>query len=253
MAEWHDQDARTILAIDVGATTIKYCPVDQEGRLLETPRRRPTPYPCTPARLVEAIVARIEETDWHRVGVGFPGEFADGHVVRPGNLSRPGGVTTDVDPQLAAEWIGFPLQSALCQATGRDVRVVNDATLAALGCCEGHGVEVVVALGTGVGLAMERDGVAQRVRDVGAAPFRDGRTYDQTLGEKARSEDPDRWYELLEEALRGFAEEFSATRLHLAGGNAKRVAPGRLSNLPCPVEVHGNEAPLHGAARLFYR
>ncbi len=252
MAEQHDQGALTVLAVDVGATTIKYCPVDQAGHLLESPKRRPTPYPCTPGRLVEAIEARIEETDWHRVGVGFPGEFTDGHVVRPGNLSRPGGVTTDVDPELAAEWIGFPLEDRLRQVSGRDVRVVNDATLAAMGCCAGRGVEVVVTLGTGVGLAMERDGQLVKVRDVGAAAFLDSHTYDQTLGERARSEDPDGWYENLETALRGFAEEFGATMIHLAGGNAKRVAPGRFTKVPCPVEVHGNDAPLHGAARLFY-
>jgi polyphosphate glucokinase len=251
MAVWVHQDEQTILGIDVGATTIKYCPVDVAGQLLDAPKRRPTPYPCTPARLVEALAARVEETDWPRVGVGFPGEFADGHVVRPGNLARPGGVTTDVDPELAAQWSGFALQDALIEATHRDVRVVNDATLAALGCCEGHGVEVVVTLGTGVGLAMERDGRLERVRDVGAAIFRDGRTYDQVLGERARSEDPDRWYELLEEALRGFALEFGATSLHLAGGNAKRVTPGRFTTIPCEVTAHGNEAPLRGAARLF--
>ena len=251
MAVWVHQDENTILAIDVGATTIKYCPVDQTGQLLDAPKRRPTPYPCSPARLVEALAARVEETDWHRVGVGFPGEFADGHVIKPGNLARPGGVTTEVDPQLAAEWADFALQDALIQATRRNVRVVNDATLAALGCCEGHGVEVVVALGTGVGLALERDGQLERVRDVGAAIFRDGRTYDQLLGERARSEDPDRWYELLEGALRGFALEFAATQLHLAGGNAKRVAPARFTTVPCEVTAHGNEAPLRGASHLF--
>lgn len=252
MTVWRHQDEETILAIDVGATTIKYCPVDDEGRLLETPRRRPTPYPCTPTRLVESLVARVAESPWRRVGVGFPGEFADGHVVAPGNLARPGGVSTEVDPALAAEWTGFALEDALREATGRDVRVVNDATLAALGCCEGRGVEVVVTLGTGVGLAMERDGELVRVRDVGAAPFVDGRTYDQVLGERARSEDPDRWFERLEVALRGFAQEFSATALHLAGGNAKRVSPAKFTTIPCPVTANGNEAPLRGAARLFY-
>jgi polyphosphate glucokinase len=251
VAQRREGSSRTVLAIDVGATSIKSCAVDQDGQFVDTPKRRPTPYPCSPGRLVEALVSRIEETDWHRVGVGFPGEFADGHVVRPGNLSRPGGVTTEVDPELNREWVGFPLQEVLGQMTGRDVRVVNDATMAALGCCEGHGVEVVVTLGTGVGLAMERDGRLVRVRDVGAAEFRDGRTYDQSLGERARSEDPDRWYELLEEALRGFADEFAATALHLAGGNAKRVTPGRFTTIPCEVIVHGNEAPLRGAARLF--
>jgi polyphosphate glucokinase len=252
MTVWQHQGERTILAIDVGATTVKYCPVDEQGQLLDAPKRRPTPYPCTPVRLVEALTARVEETDWPRVGVGFPGEFADGHVVRPGNLARPGGVTTEVDPELVRGWIGFAFRDALIEATGRDVRVVNDASLAALGCCEGRGVEVVVTLGTGVGLALERDGRLERVRDVGAAEFHDGRTYDQTLGERARSEDPDLWYELVEEALRGFALEFGATAIHLAGGNAKRVAPGRFTTVPCEVTAHGNEAPLRGAARLFY-
>jgi polyphosphate glucokinase len=252
MAVWHDQGAGTILAIDVGATTIKYCPVDLSGQLLDAPKRRPTPYPCTPGRLVETLIARVDETDWHRVGVGFPGEFTEGHVVRPGNLSRPGGVTTDVDPELTSEWVGFPLQDSLRAATGRDVRVVNDATLAALGCCEGHGVEIVVTLGTGVGLAMEREGRIVRVRDVGAAQFHDGRTYDQSLGERARSEDPERWFDQVDEALHGFVTEFTATALHLAGGNARRLAPARFATFPCEVTVHGNEAPLRGAAHLFY-
>ena len=249
---WHRSKAGEVLAIDIGATTIKFCRVDRTGTMLETPKRRSTPYPCTPERLVSLLAARIAEGSNPRVGVGFPGEFADGHVVRPGNLSRPGGVTTEVDPGLAAKWIGFPLEKALRDASGSDVRVVNDARLAALGCCDGHGVELVVTLGTGVGLSMVRDGAAVRVRDVGAAEFLDGRTYDQCLGERARSEDPVAWFALLEKALRGFADEFGAATIHLAGGNAKRVAPEGFSELPFVVKVHGNEAPLQGSAKLFY-
>ena len=41
-----------------------------------------------------------------------------------------GGVTTEVDPGLEAQWRGFALQDELRKATGRDVRIVNDATLA---------------------------------------------------------------------------------------------------------------------------
>jgi polyphosphate glucokinase len=252
MAAPHPDVSREVLAIDVGATSIKSCRVDAEGRLLETPKRRPTPYPCPPSRLEGLLVSRIRRTGCSLVAVGFPGEFADGHVVRPGNLSRPGGVTTEVDPDLAAAWIGFGLQDALREATGRDVRVVNDATLAALGCCAGEGTELVMTLGTGVGLALQREGRLVRVRDVGAAPFLDGRTYDQSLGERARSEDPVRWFALVEEAVRGFVDEFAATTVHLAGGNAKRVSPSRFADLGCAVVVSGNEAPLRGASRLFY-
>jgi polyphosphate glucokinase len=251
MAEGGADVTGAVLAIDVGATSIKSCLVSGVGELLETARRRPTPYPCSPTRLVGVIARRVSQSDCPRVGVGFPGEFADGRVVRPGNLSRPGGPATEVDHALAQQWSAFPLQEVLCHETGREVRVVNDAALAALGCVTGRGVELVVTLGTGVGLALAHDGVPVRVRDVGAAAFVEGRTYDQTLGERARAEDPTRWFEMVGLALRGFVEEFDATAAHLAGGNARRVDPSRLGPIGCPVEVSGNEAPLHGAARLF--
>jgi len=241
-----------VLAIDIGATNIKFCHVDDHGILLEVPRRRPTPYPCTPERLVALLSERIGTSTCPRVGVGFPGEFADGHVVRPGNLSRPGGVATDVDPVLDQQWRGFALQDALTKSSGRDVRVVNDAMLAALGCCDGHGTELVLTLGTGLGLALEHDGAVRKARDVGSAPFVHDRTYDQLLGERARSEDPVQWHVLLEQAINGFAKEFDADVVHLAGGNARRVAPDSFSSSICPVVIHGNEAPLHGAAKLFY-
>ncbi len=171
-----------VLAVDIGATNVKFCHVDIHGDLLETPRRRPTPYPCSPERLIEALDERIEGSECPRVGIGFPGEFIDGHVVRPGNLSRPGGVTTEVDPDLEAQWRGFALQDELCKATGRDVRVVNDATLAALGSIDGHGVELVLTLGTGLGIALAIDGTLRKIRDVGAEVFVRGKTYDQTIG-----------------------------------------------------------------------
>src|ERR1700686_597416 len=135
-----------ILAVDIGATNVKFCHVDIHGEPVEGVRRRPTPYPCSPERLIEALDERIEGSECPRVGIGFPGEFIDGHVVRPGNLSRPGGVTTEADPQLEAQRKGFELPAELRKATGRGLRIVNDSTLAALGSIDGHGVELVLTL-----------------------------------------------------------------------------------------------------------
>ena len=241
-----------ILAIDIGATNIKFCHVDARGELLESIRRKPTPYPCSPERLVELLSERILQSDAQSVGVGFPGEFDNGRVIGPGNLARPGGVTTDVDPVLDRQWRDFALQDALRNATGRDVRVVNDAKLAALGCCEGHGTELVLTLGTGLGLALCVDGQLRKARDVGAEEFEGGSTYDQLLGERSRSIDESKWLHRLEKAIRSFSEEFGATTVHLAGGNARRVAPSAFSDLTCRVVINGNQAPLHGAAKLFY-
>ena len=251
MATTQDLVIEEILAIDIGATSIKSCLVDHEGRLLEARRRRPTPYPCTPERLVALLNDRIARSAVTRVGVGFPGEFTEGRVVHPGNLSRPGGVNSAVDPALARSWEGFELQKVLAAATGRDVRIVNDATLAALGCCGDQGREIVFTLGTGFGLALSVDGEIQKVRDVGAEEFADGRTYDQDLGEQGRARDEAHWRTLVERAITGFVKEFRADVAHLAGGNARRLSPDMFSSIPCPITIVGNEAALKGAARLF--
>ncbi|HUX04659.1 MAG TPA: ROK family protein [Acidimicrobiales bacterium] len=251
MAATHDLVLEEILAIDIGATSIKSCRVDHDGNLLEVRRRRPTPYPCTPERLVTILSDRIARSASTRVGVGFPGEFTEGRVVRPGNLARSGGVTSAVDPALEHRWEGFELQKVLCTVTGHDVRVVNDATLAALGCCADQGREIVFTLGTGFGLALSVDGEIQKVRDVGAEEFTEGLTYDQALGEHGRGLDEARWRVLLERAIIGFVAEFSADVVHLAGGNARRLSPGMFTSVSCPITIVGNEAALRGAARLF--
>jgi len=223
MTESHESKREWILAVDIGATNIKFCHVDDDGQLLDAIRRRPTPYPCTPERLIELLVERVSVSVAQRIGIGFPGEFADGNVIRPGNLSRPGGIGSERDPELDERWRGFALQEAMREATGRDVRVVNDATMAALGSCTGEGVELVFTLGTGFGLSLMVNGSWRRVRDVGAEAFVNDKTYDQILGERSRALDEDRWHTLLRQAVEGFVAEFGATTVHLAGGNARRV------------------------------
>ncbi|HEY1825829.1 MAG TPA: ROK family protein [Acidimicrobiales bacterium] len=240
-----------IFAIDIGATNIKFSHVNDFGVMVRGVRRRQTPYPCSPDRLVEFLEERIVKSGCRRVGIGFPGEFRDGHVIAPGNLSRPGGQGTDKDPELDAEWRDFPLQDVLRAKTGREVRVVNDATMAALGCVEGTGTEVVLALGTGLGLALAVDGKLTPVRDVGAEIFRDGKTYDESIGERARSLDEEAWNPTLVQIVEQFAAEFHANVVHLAGGNARRVDPAEFDHFSFRVVINGNEAPMKGAARLF--
>ncbi len=240
-----------IFAIDIGATNIKFSHVNDFGVMVRGVRRRQTPYPCTPGRLVEFLEERIVKSGCRRVGIGFPGEFRDGLVIAPGNLSRPGGQGTDKDPELDALWRGFPLTDVLRAKTGRDVRIVNDATMAALGCIEGTGTEVVLALGTGLGLALAINGKLTPVRDVGSEIFRNGKTYDETIGERARSLDEEAWNPNLVDIVEKFAQEFHADTVHLAGGNARRVDPAEFEHLSFRVVINGNDAPMRGAARLF--
>jgi hypothetical protein len=109
-----------------------------------------------------------------------------------------------------------------------------------------------VTLGTGLGLALEVDGVMQRVRDVGALDFTPGRSYDDHFGEASRARDEIAWRNSLVGAVSGFVEEFAATTVYLAGGNARRLSPKLFDDLTVPVYVRGNESALMGVAKLFY-
>jgi polyphosphate glucokinase len=240
-----------ILAVDIGATTTKFAAVDDEGHLIEEVRRVPTPYPCSPERLVDFVLEHVERSGCARVGVGFPGDLRDGLVLEPGNLSRPGGFTSPIDPALHEAWQGTDLERAFREASGLDVRVVNDATLAALGCCEGRGRELVFTLGTGFGIALVVDDVNVRIRDVGDEVFLDGETYDQALGEHARSRDAALWNDRLVIAILNFVAEFSADVVHLGGGNSRRVAVDRFAKERWRMVINDNVATLRGAAKLF--
>lgn len=240
-----------ILSVDIGATTIKFGVVDANGRLVDEVVRVPTPYPCSPDRLVSLVAEAIVSSGCTKVGVGFPGDLRDGLVVEPGNLARPGGFTSSVDSALHDRWRNTNLQRTFCDATHRDVRVVNDATLAALGCCEGTGNELVFTLGTGFGIALVVDGSLVRIRDVGAEIFVENESYDRLLGDHARSLDQERWTVLLVRAVDGFVDEFDATTVHLGGGNSRRVNLASFGSKSYRIVVNDNNATLSGAAKLF--
>jgi polyphosphate glucokinase len=243
--------AGPVLAIDIGATTIKSAVVGPTGEILTTVERTPTPYPCPPQALVAVVAELVRRSRVSHAGVGFPGDYVDGVVLEPGNLARAGGITTPVDPALDAQWRGFALETALRAATSCDVRVVNDATLAALGCAEGVGRELVITLGTGFGIALIVEGERVRVRDVGAEVFEEGLTYDEAIGEHARLSDETTWRGRLARALAGFVGEFAPDVVHLGGGNARLVDATALADLGVRVALNPNEVALSGAARLF--
>jgi polyphosphate glucokinase len=240
-----------ILAIDIGATTTKFGVVDDGGHLVEEVRREPTPYPCSPERLVDFVLEHVERSGCARVGVGFPGDLRDGRVLEPGNLSRPGGFTSAIDPELHLAWQGTDLERTLREASGLDVRVVNDATLAALGCCEGRGREMVFTLGTGFGIALVVNDTNVRIRDVGDEIFLDGGSYDELLGDHARTQDEVLWNDRVVMAVADLVEEFSADVAHLGGGNSRRVDLTRFEGERWRVVVNDNIATLRGVAKLF--
>ena len=240
-----------VLAIDIGATSIKMADVSATGTVVGSVRRRATPYPCTPDHLTRWLTDRIERRGIDAVAMGFPGETRDGVIRAPGNLARPQGITSAVDPDIDAAWRGYPLQAALRERTGRDVRVVNDAALAALGSTTGAGRELVLTLGTGFGVALVVDGELQIIPDYGDRTLAGGVTCDEALGERARARDADAWQRSLREIIATLSQEWQTPHVHLGGGNSQRLRAGAFANESVTVTIHGNQAPIRGAARLF--
>lgn len=241
-----------VLAVDLGATSIRTAHYDVEGTMLGARTRRRTPYPCHPERLVALIAERARRHGVDRVAVGFPGQVRDGVVIDAANLTRSGGLATDFDPDLVREWTHFALRDELARATGCHTVLENDAAMAALGATTGCGTELVVTLGTGCGLALCRDGQLVPIRDVGNESLRGSASYDEVLGELGRRQGESRWLLNVVSAVSALAEEFAATAVYLAGGNSRRVSPRHFGERADHVFIARDDAALRGAWRASY-
>ena len=251
MAECPTTLEQPVLAVDIGATSIKFCRVAPDGTLLDVVGRVDTPYPCRPDTLVEVVAGLVNSSGCELAGVGFPGDMEGGRIVEPGNLSRAGGITTPIDPVIHDLWVGCDIQSLLQSYCRARVRVVNDATLAAHGYADGRGRELVLTLGTACGISLMVEGRWQKIRDVGNAPFHDLGTYDEVFGEPARARDMASWRSRLVLALQEFVAEFDADVVHVGGGNARHLSVEDLARVGRPVLLNDNEGTLRGAPRLF--
>jgi glucokinase len=146
-----------VLGIDIGGTKTAVGAVDSAGRVLAT-RRAATPAGAgreavldTAARLAREVIDAVDRPVL-AVGVGAPG------VVD----ARRGVVLSATD--LVTGWAGTPVARALADRLGLPVAVDNDVRAAAVGearhgAGRGAALALVVAVGTGIGGALLRDGV----------------------------------------------------------------------------------------------
>src|SRR5437879_9576918 len=161
------QPLRT-LATDIGGTGIKAVTLSTTGKPLTKRARVKTPRPATPAAVMNTIVELAKaQGSFDRVSVGFPG------VVRRG-------ITLNA-PNLNGKWGGFHLADALTKKFGVPVRVANDADIQGFGVITGHGVELVITLGTGFGSGLFVDGKLVTNLEIGHHPIQQGNTYEYLL------------------------------------------------------------------------
>jgi polyphosphate glucokinase len=227
--------ARTF-ALDIGGTVIKAAVLDARGRPVAAPVRASTPRPATPVAVLRVVMELAAAAPrFHRVAVGFPGVVQDG--------------VTRTAVNLHPAWRGVDLARRLKRLTGRPVRIANDADVQGMAVIEGAGVELVITLGTGVGSALFLDGRLIPNLEFGHHPFRNRRTYEQLLGERALKRiGKSAWNKRLRAAVEMLQKTFNCRRLYLGGGNARLIE----KPLPRGVRAVRNIAGVLGCIRLWH-
>src|ERR1700722_5461435 len=139
-----DQQAKRVLVIDVGGTSVKILRTGQsESRSFRSGTK------LTPRLMVSGVNKLAADWTYDAISIGYPGPVLGGRpAAEPVNLGR--------------GWVGFDFE----QAFGLPVRVINDAAMQ--------------ALGTGLGTALIVKGIV-RPMELGHLPYKNG-TYEDYVG-----------------------------------------------------------------------
>jgi len=229
------EDAR-VLSIDIGGSGLKAAILDLNGDMLSERVRIATPKKLVPDALLRGLVELVEPLGaFDVVSVGFPGVVRKGVIVTAPNLGT-------------KQFKGYNLQMALEKQFGKPVRVLNDADMQGLATISGHGIEMVVTLGTGFGSALFVDGELAPHLEIAHIPFRQGEDYDQQVGDQARKKvGKKRWNRRVQRAIKALRILTNFDRLYIGGGNADKLA----FELEPDVQVISNENGVRGGAWLW--
>ena len=211
------------LMIDIGGTSAKLMASGHEGF-----RKVPSGRQFTPAKMVKAVLAAIEDWEYEVISIGYPGLVKEGKIVRnPGNLG--------------AGWIGFDFEKAF----DRPVKIINDAAMQALGKYE-SGRLLFLGLGTSVGAALIADDVIVPL-EIGLMPLSKSEAFlDRMSKEALDSLGRRRWRKSVARGVELLRDIFWPDHFHLGGGNAKHLDP-----VPAGCERGDNQDAFRGAVRLW--
>lgn len=223
------------LAIDIGGSGLKAMLLDAQGKPVSERLRVPTPAVPTPKAVLKALDKIVNPLPgYDRISAGFPG------VVKRG--------TAYLAANMHPLWIGFNLQKAIEQRWKKPARVANDASVQGYGAVKGHGVELTLTFGTGMGGSLFTDGKLCPGLELGHHPWKNNRTYEELLGRKALNKlGKKHWNKLLLEAILQTEKLFNWDHLYIGGGNTKKIS----FKLPKHVTIVPNTAGLLGGVALW--
>ncbi|MBE6476168.1 MAG: ROK family protein [Actinomyces succiniciruminis] len=243
----------TTLSVDCGGGGIKASVLDADGAIISRALRTPTPYPLPPELLVDTIKDLADQLPpADRVTVGMPGMIRHGVVIATPHYITKDGPRSRVLPELVEAWARFDMGGRLQGTLGRPVLVLNDAEVAGAGVVTGHGLEMIVTLGTGLGNAVFDNGVLAPHVEVSQGPVRWGLSYDDYIGEHERLRLGDaHWSRRVRRVVEALRPMYMWDRLYLGGGNSRRITAFQLDKIGDDVVVVPNEAGMTGGARCW--
>lgn len=217
--------AKKVLVIDVGGTHVKvYVPGHR------TPIKIESGPAMTPKKMLAAVRKVVAGPRYDVVSIGYPGPVVHGKPLHdPYNLG-PG-------------WVGFNFEKAF----GCPVRIINDASMQALGSYRG-GRMLFLGLGTGLGSALVVDGVLEPM-ELGHLPYKHGKTFEDYIGAAAlERRGKKKWIKSTFDVVAQLQEAVQADYVVLGGGNARL-----LPSLPPDTFLGENEKARLGGFRLWRR
>jgi polyphosphate glucokinase len=215
--------AAKTLVIDVGGTNIK---------MLATGMKEPIKFPSGPKmtadKMVKEVKAATKDIPYDRISLGYPGPIINGHPLRePHNLG--------------VGWMAINFAKAF----GCPVKVINDASMQALGSYEG-GSMLFLGLGTGLGSAMIVDGVLQPM-ELAHLEYKHGKTYEDYLGLRGLERlGKKKWRKCVAKIVEVLKTSLEADYVVIGGGNCKK-----LKTIPPGARAGKNENAFVGGFRLW--
>jgi polyphosphate glucokinase len=213
---------KSALVIDVGGTAVKVLATDQTQV-----RSFPSGRTLTPRRMVSRVKKLTADWRYDVVAIGYPGPVMDGRpTAEPVNLGH--------------GWVGYDF----ARAFGRQVKVVNDAAMQALGSYEG-GKMLFLGLGTGLGTAMILGGRVEPM-ELGHLPYRK-RTFESYVGRAGLKRDGvKRWRRRVADVVERLIAALHPDDTVIGGGNVKK-----LDALPPRCRAGDNANAFRGGFRLW--
>ena len=211
-----------VLVIDIGGTSVKlWHTAHEEHRKFSSGKQ------LTPEAMIDEARELLNDWQWEAIALGLPCRVSNGRPVE--------------DPQnLGPGWVGFNFSSAF----EVPVRIMNDASLQALGSYDG-GRMLFLGLGTAVGSTYISDRLILAL-DLGRMMFRDKRVH-ELLGDQGYEElGTKKWQKVVHEIVPSLKSAMMADYVVLGGGSVKK-----LDELPDGARRGHNRTVVEGGRRLW--